>query len=92
MFQHLDKSNLKINSTDIAIADAMSTYWTNFAKYGHPNSKGVPAWPAFSNARPTVMYFAKTPHIGPVPSEESLKVLDAYFKWRRTTEGKEWAK
>jgi para-nitrobenzyl esterase len=38
------------------------------------------------------MYFAKTPHIGLVPSAESLKVLDAYFKWRRTPEGKEWAK
>lgn len=92
VFQHLDKSKPDITNTDFAIADAMSTYWTNFAKYGHPNSKGVPAWPAFSNAKPTVMCFAKTPHTGPVPSEESLKVLDAYFKWRRTSEGKEWAK
>ena len=27
-----------------------------------------------------------------VPSEEYLKVLDKYFEWRRTAEGKEWAK
>ena len=92
VFQHLDKSKPEINNTDLAIADAMGTYWTNFAKYGHPNSRDVPAWPAFSNAKPAVMYFAKTPYIGPVPSAGSLKVLDAYFKWRRTTEGKEWAK
>ena len=92
VFQHLDASKPEINKTDMEISDAMSTYWTNFAKYGHPNGKGVPAWPAFSNAKPTVMYFAKTPHIGPVPSSESLKVLDAYFNWRRTPEGKEWAK
>ncbi|MEO6732136.1 MAG: carboxylesterase family protein [Ferruginibacter sp.] len=92
VFQHLDVAKPEITSTDIAIADAISTYWTNFAKYGHPNSNGVPAWPAFSNAKPTVMYFAKTPHTGPVPSEASLKVLDDYFKWRRTSEGKEWAK
>jgi len=92
VFQHLNTSNPNITSTDIEIADAMATYWTNFAKYGHPNVNGVLAWPEFNNAKPNVMYFGKTPHIGPVPSAESLKVLDAYFGWRRTAEGKEWAK
>ena len=43
-------------------------------------------------ANPVVMYFSQTPHIGPVPSAESLKSLDAYFAWRRTPEGKAWAK
>ena len=92
VFQHLDVAKPDVTKTDIEIADAMSTYWTNFAKYGHPNSAGVPAWPAFSNANPVVMHFAKTPHIGPVPDAASLKVLDAYFEWRRTPEGKQWAK
>ena len=92
VFQHLDTTKPEITSADLEIADAMSTYWTNFAKYGHPNSKKVPVWPAFSDAKNNVMYFGKTPHTGPVPGAESLKVLDAYFTWRRTTEGKEWAK
>lgn len=92
VFQHLDVSRPEISQTDIDIADAMGTYWTNFAKYGHPNGAGVPAWPAFSNGNPVVMHFAKTPHIGPVPDAASLKVLDAYFAWRRTPEGKQWAK
>ena len=39
-----------------------------------------------------VMYFAQTPHMGPVPSAEALKVLDAYFAWRRTPEGDAWVK
>ena len=30
------------------------------------------------------MYFSKTPHMGAVPGAKSLKVLDAYFKWRRS--------
>jgi len=38
-----------------------------------------------------VMYFGQTAHLGPVPSAESLKVLDTYFEWRRTPEGKAWA-
>jgi len=38
------------------------------------------------------MYFAQTPHTGPVLSAEGLKVLDEYFAWRRTPEGEAWAK
>jgi para-nitrobenzyl esterase len=92
VFQHLDTANQETTKSDIEISDAMATYWTNFAKYGNPNGKGVPVWPAFSDNNPTVMYFRQTPHIGPVPSAESLKVLDSYFKWRRTPEGAAWAK
>jgi para-nitrobenzyl esterase len=91
VFQHLNPSNPQLNKTDQDISEAMATYWTNFAKYGEPNGKGVPEWPAFSDTNPVVMYFGKTPHTGPVPSAESLKVLDSYFAWRRTPEGVEWA-
>jgi para-nitrobenzyl esterase len=92
VFRHLDSSNSQTTKSDVDISEAMSTYWTSFAKYGKPNSKGVPVWPAFTVSNPQVMYFSTTPHVGPVPSAESLKVLDNYFKWRRTPEGKEWAK
>ncbi len=91
VFQHLDTSNPQTTKADLIISDAMATYWTNFAKYGHPNGQGMPEWPAFSDLNPQVMYFSKTPHVGPVPSAESLKILDAYFKWRRTPEGRDWA-
>jgi para-nitrobenzyl esterase len=37
------------------------------------------------------MWFRDTAFIGPVPSEDSLKVLDSYFAWRRTPEGATWA-
>jgi len=92
VFEHLDTSNPQTTKTDQEISDAMGTYWTNFAKYGDPNGKGVAQWPAFSDDNPVVMYFSQTPHTGPVPDKESLKVLDAYFKWRRSPEGDSWAK
>ena len=92
VFQHLNPSNPQIKKTDLDISDAMSTYWVNFAKRGDPNGEGVPAWQAFSDGNPQVMYFNQTPHMGPVPSAESLKSLDAYFAWRRTPEGEAWAK
>ena len=92
VFQHLDASNPQITKTDLDISEAMATYWTNFAKHGDPSGNGVPVWPAFSDANPVVMHFNRTPHTGPVPGAESLKILDAYFAWRRTPEGERWAK
>ncbi len=92
VFMNLDPSNPQTTKSDLEISEAMGTYWTNFAKYGHPNGNNVPEWPAFSDTNPKVMYLGPTPHIGPVPSAASLEVLDDYFKWRRSPEGKAWAK
>ncbi len=89
VFMHVNADN----ESDVALSDAMGTYWTNFALYGDPNGEGVPEWPAFSDANPEVMYLTgPTPFIGPVPSAESLEVLDDYFEWRRSPEGEAWAK
>ena len=92
VFEHLNPRNPQIKQADLEISDAMSTYWVNFAKHGDPNGKGVPAWPAFREKKPQVMYFNQTPLPGPVPSAEALKVLDGYFAWRRTPEGEASAK
>jgi len=92
VFQTLDASNPETTESDLAISEAMAIYWTNFAKTGNPNGESVPEWPAFSDATPDVMYFQQIPKVGPVPSLESLKVLDTYFKWRRSPEGEAWVK
>lgn len=90
VFNNLKPEDSNLAPSDYEIADAMSTYWTNFAKNGDPNSEEVPNWPAFTLDNPDVMYFAQKPYVGPVPSAASLEVLDDYFEWRRTPEGKEW--
>jgi len=87
VFEQLYDIHRPITPEDERISDAMATYWTNFAKTGDPNGEGVPAWPAFNDKAPVVMYFAGTPQTGPVPSEKSLQVLDGYFAWRRSREG-----
>jgi para-nitrobenzyl esterase len=91
VFQHLDPNQQPAKS-DEAISEAMGAYWTNFAKFGDPNGAGLPKWPAFSDANPVLMYFAQTPHTGPVPSADALKVMDQYFAWRRTPEGEAFVK
>ncbi|HLP15666.1 MAG TPA: carboxylesterase family protein, partial [Bacteroidota bacterium] len=68
VFKHLDPKNPQTTESDLAISEAMATYWTNFAKHGVPDGDGVPAWPAFTDGAPQVMYFGQTPHLGPVPS------------------------
>ncbi len=92
VFQTLDRNKPETTPADLAISDTMSTYWTNFARHGDPNGPGVPAWPEFTNDNRKVMYFHNQAYVGPVPSADSLKVLDAYFAWRRTPEGAAWAK
>ncbi|WP_348823142.1 carboxylesterase/lipase family protein [Flavobacterium aestuarii] len=92
VFVNLDASNPQTSKSDLAVSDLMGTYWTNFAKYGDPNGKDIPNWPAFNNSDPKLMYFNNSAYTGPVPSIKSLEVLDSYFSWRRTSEGEAWAK
>ena len=42
------------------------SYWTNFAKTGDPNSKGVAPWPKYEEKNKfQVMYLSATPHAAP---------------------------
>jgi para-nitrobenzyl esterase len=37
-----------LNAQQLHLSDAMQHYWTNFAKFGNPNGRGVPAWQEFN--------------------------------------------
>lgn len=77
----------KKNDIDTAMSEMIISYWTNFAKYGDPNGKGLPKWPAYNETDPQSMHFLydKT-KAGPIVDIEGLRALDEYFKWRREGE------
>lgn len=88
VFGHLTAfPDMHPTDADRRASQIMTTYWTNFAKYGNPNGQGVPEWPAFSESNPKTMVLTAEPHPETVPDLEGLKTLDAYFSWRRTPEG-----
>jgi para-nitrobenzyl esterase len=68
---------------DRALSEQMQSYWVNFASRGDPNGPGLPNWPAFTETAPLVMRMGVDPGPAPIPNQERLKVLDAYYAWRR---------
>jgi para-nitrobenzyl esterase len=57
---------------DRRYADAMMTYWVNFAKTGNPNGEGLPAWPAYKPDSERVMLFGNTIAAGALPNKPQL--------------------
>lgn len=93
VFQHLNQSpELPWSPADRALSEDMAGYWTNFAKYGNPNGPGLPQWPTFTRTRPAVMHFTDAPHVAGTANLDDLKVLDAYFAWRRSPQGEAWTR
>jgi para-nitrobenzyl esterase len=90
VFQKLELTPLPWTDADRRIADAMATYWTNFAKTGNPNGSGQPAWPAFTSRDPQRMVFKGTAQARRYDNLAQLEAMDAYFAWRRTAEGRKF--
>ena len=59
MFDNLDLMDRQWEEVDRSIADAISSYWVNFAATGDPNGDDLPMWKPFSRAPNEMMVFGE---------------------------------
>lgn len=83
VFDALDAVDRPWEAADERLADAMSSYWVNFARNGDPNGTGLPQWPAFDPMEATVMQLGDRIEPGHGPGAEALRFRDA--RWEAET-------
>ncbi|HEY3815366.1 MAG TPA: carboxylesterase family protein [Caulobacteraceae bacterium] len=80
VFDHLDQEpTWRWTAQDRALADAMSSYWTNFVKTGDPNGPGLPLWPHFDPARDSTLSLNDPIAVTAVPNLDKLQAFDAVY-------------
>ena len=75
-FDHLDQEPWRWSATDRRLADDMAFYWSNFARTGDPNGRGLTPWPRFTPKTPEMLYLGDPIHAGPVAKMRTLEVFD----------------
>ena len=70
------------NDSDLALADTMVSYWTNFAKTGDPNSSGLPTWDLYNPTDNKVMELGE--HLGAIDDRylKLYEILDEFINWK----------
>jgi para-nitrobenzyl esterase len=85
MFDHLDQEPWRQSTGDRKLADAISSYWVNFAKSGNPNGAGLPRWPEFTSTHNSVLYLNDPTSTNGVPNLNSLEVFDTVYAQIRSS-------
>jgi para-nitrobenzyl esterase len=58
VFNNLRSRNgATIPAKDYEVANMMNSYWTNFAKTGNPNGKGLSKWPVYNSNKSELLEF-----------------------------------
>jgi para-nitrobenzyl esterase len=83
VFGNIDHYNWNWAEDDYHLSNAMVKYWTNFAKYGNPNSERLPHWPEFSVENPKVLYLNSEIKSSPLITEGTLSKIDRVYSVAR---------
>jgi len=80
VFNNIRKMDRPLEPVDDQVADAVSSYWVNFAASGEPGGKGLAEWPTYNEGSPTTMELGAK--MGPMPIADPAKMafFVAYFK------------
>jgi para-nitrobenzyl esterase len=68
-----------------ALADTMTTYWTNFAKSGDPNGAGAPPWPPFAGGSFQALDETGAGGVKATPVAEFLAAHQCRTAWAKAT-------
>jgi para-nitrobenzyl esterase len=79
VFDHLNQEPWRWTEADRKLADAMSSYWINFAKSGNPNGQELPEWPAFTTSDARVLTLDDPIRASGVADLNTLQVFDATY-------------
>jgi carboxylesterase type B len=67
VFDTLHTTERPWEDADHRLADAMPSYWANFAATGNPHGAGLPAWPAYDRPDALVMRLGERIEALPLP-------------------------
>ena len=76
VFQTLKSKEAAWRPEDFKVSEEIGDYWTNFAKTGNPNGKGLPEWPAYSKGH-SVMHLSAAPKVTVDDGRARYEFLDA---------------
>lgn len=83
VFGNLDPRNRDWTEDDYRLSSVMIKYWTNFAKYGNPNSEELPQWPEFSMKSPKALYLDNEIKSSPLVTEGTVSKIDRVYSVAR---------
>ena len=69
-------------ASDRQLSDAITTYWSNFARAGDPNGNGLPKWPRYDRDG-RVLHLDETIRDGPDTLRPRYEAIDAYIQKQR---------
>jgi para-nitrobenzyl esterase len=76
---HLRPENY--NDVDKALADTISSYWVNFARFGDPNGSGLPHWPNFDLVKESYMELGDATRSKRGLKKEQMDFWERRAKW-----------
>ena len=79
VFDHLNQEPWRWSAADRRLARTTSHYWSNFARSGDPNGRGLTRWPPFTNTSARVLYLSDPVTVSKVPNLDELTVLDGIY-------------
>ena len=84
VFGALDSmQNVTWEASDRKLSDAMTTYWSNFARSGDPNGSNLPKWPRYPGDGGRVLHLDETIHDAPDANRSRYQAIDAFVEKQR---------